>query len=88
MAGNDGYGRFRFGVPPKTRGDLAFVQHMVAVLNAAGRLGVVMPHGVLFRGAAEGKIRQGLLQEDLFEAVIGLAPNLFYGTASRRPSWC
>ena len=80
MAEHDGYGRFRFGVPPKTKGDLAFVQHMVAVLNAAGRLGVVMPHGVLFRGSAEGKIRQGLLQEDLFEAVIGLAPNLFYGT--------
>ena len=80
VAENDGYGRFRFGVPPKTKGDLAFVQHMVAVLNASGRLGVVMPHGVLFRGSAEGKIRQGLLQEDLFEAVIGLAPNLFYGT--------
>ena len=80
VAESDGYGRFRFGVPPKTKGDLAFVQHMVAVLNAGGRLGVVMPHGVLFRGSAEGKIRQGLLQEDLFEAVIGLAPNLFYGT--------
>ena len=80
VAENDGHGRFRFGVPPKTKGDLAFVQHMVAVLNASGRLGVVMPHGVLFRGSAEGKIRQGLLQEDLFEAVIGLAPNLFYGT--------
>ena len=80
VAENDGYGRFRFGVPPKTKGDLAFVQHMVAVLNATGRLGVVMPHGVLFRGSAEGKIRQGLLQEDLFEAVIGLAANLFYGT--------
>ena len=80
VAESDGYGRFRFGVPPRTKGDLAFVQHMVAVLNAAGRLGVVMPHGVLFRGSAEGKIRQGLLQEDLFEAVIGLAPNLFYGT--------
>ena len=80
VAESDGYGRFRFGVPPKTKGDLAFVQHMVAVLNAAGRLGVVMPHGVLFRGSAEGKIRQGLLQEDLFETVIGLAPNLFYGT--------
>ena len=76
----DGHGRFRFGLPPKTKGDLAFVQHMVAVLNAAGRLGVVMPHGVLFRGGAEGKIRQGMLSEDLFEAVIGLAPNLFYGT--------
>ena len=80
VAENDGYGRFRFGVPPKTEGDLAFVQHMVAVLNGAGRLGVVMPHGVLFRGSAEGRIRQGLLEEDLFEAVIGLAPNLFYGT--------
>ncbi len=80
VAESDGYGRFRFGVPPKTKGDLAFVQHMVAVLNDSARLGVVMPHGVLFRGAAEGKIRQGLLQEDLVEAVIGLAPNLFYGT--------
>ena len=80
VAESDGYGRFRFGVPPKTKADLAFVRHMVAVLNASGRLGVVMPHGVLFRGSAEGKIRQGLLQEDLFEAVIGLAPNLFYGT--------
>ena len=80
VAESDGYGRFRFGVPPRTKGDLAFVQHMVAVLNGSGRLGVVMPHGVLFRGAAEGKIRRGLLQDDLFEAVIGLAPNLFYGT--------
>ena len=61
-------------------GALAFVQHMVAVLNRRGRLGVVMPHGVLFRSGAEGKIRQGMLREDLFEAVIGLAPNLFYGT--------
>ena len=80
MAESDGYGRFRFGVPPKTKGDLAFVQHMVAVLNASGRLGVVMPHGPLFRGGAEGRIRRGLLEEDLFEAVIGLPPNLFYGT--------
>ena len=52
VAENDGYGRFRFGVPPKTKGDLAFVQHMEAVLNGTGRLGVVMPHGVLFRGSA------------------------------------
>ena len=80
LAESDGYGRFRFGLPPKTKGDFAFVQHMVAILNSSGRLGVVMPHGVLFRGAAEGKIRQGLLREDLFEAVIGLPPNLFYGT--------
>jgi len=80
VAEHDGYGRFRFGIPPKTKGDLAFVQHMVAVLNTTGQLGVVMPHGVLFRGAAEGEIRKGLLKEDLFEAVIGLPPNLFYGT--------
>ncbi len=75
VAENDGYGRFRFGVPPKTKGDLAFVQHMVAVLNTQGQLGVVMPHGVLFRGSSEGAIREKLLKEDLFEAVIGLPSN-------------
>ena len=80
VAENDPHGRFRFGIPPKTKGDLAFVQHMVATLNIHGRLGVVMPHGVLFRGAAEGQIRKGLLEEDLFEAVVGLPTNLFYGT--------
>jgi type I restriction enzyme M protein len=79
-AEGDGYGRFRFGIPPKTKGDLAFVQHMVATLNAQGKLGVVMPHGVLFRGASEGRIRQGLLEEDLIEVVVGLPANLFYGT--------
>ncbi len=79
-AGADAHGRFRFGLPPKTKGDLAFVQHMVATLNSHGKLGVVMPHGVLFRGASEGEIRRGLLQEDLIEAVIGLPTNLFYGT--------
>ena len=76
----DGYGRFRFGVPPKTKGDLAFVQHMISTLNDNGMLGVVMPHGVLFRGSSEAKIRRGILEEDLFETIIGLAPNLFYGT--------
>jgi type I restriction enzyme M protein len=80
IADNDAYGRFRFGIPPKTRGDLAFVQHMVAVLNRTGQLGVVMPHGVLFRGSSEGEIRKGLLKEDLVEAVIGVPSNLFFGT--------
>lgn len=80
VAENDSYGRFRFGIPPKTKGDLAFVQHMVAVLNKQGQLGVVMPHGVLFRGSSEGEIRKGFLKEDLIEAVIGLPTNLFYGT--------
>lgn len=79
-AEHDPYGRFEFGVPPKTKGDLAFVQHMVATANRTGMVGVVMPHGVLFRGAAEGEIRKGLLQRDFIEAVIGLPTNLFYGT--------
>ena len=76
----DSFGRFRFGIPPKTKGDLAFLQHMVATLNAKGRAAIVMPHGVLFRGSSEGTIRKGLLDEDLVEAVIGLPSNLFYGT--------
>jgi type I restriction enzyme M protein len=80
IAEHDPYGRFRFGVPPKTKGDLAFVQHMIATTNAGGMAGVVMPHGVLFRGSAEGEIRRGMLQEDLVEAVVGLPTNLFYGT--------
>jgi type I restriction enzyme M protein len=80
LAERDPYGRFRFGVPPKTKGDLAFVQHMVSTTNTNGMVGVVMPHGVLFRGAAEGEIRKGMLQEDLVEGVIGLPTNLFYGT--------
>jgi type I restriction enzyme M protein len=75
----DAYGRDRYGCPPKSYGDLAFVQHMVASLKEDGVCGVVLPHGVLFRGGAEGKIREGLIRNDLIEAVIGLAPNLFYG---------
>ncbi len=77
----DPYGRFRFGIPPKSKGDLAFVQHMIAILNGErGQLGVVMPHGVLFRGGSEAEIRRGFIKEDLLEAVLGLPPNLFYGT--------
>jgi len=79
-AENDGFGRFRYGIPPKTKGDFAFVEHMIAVLNTEGKLGVVVPHGVLFRGGAEGKIRTGILKEDIVEAIIGLPTNLFYGT--------
>ncbi|AUW93051.1 type I restriction endonuclease subunit M [Sulfobacillus thermotolerans] len=79
-AEHDPYGRFKYSLPPKSYGDLAFVQHMVATLNVTGRLGVVMPHGILFRGNSEQHIRQGLLEDDLIDAVIGLPPNLFYGT--------
>ncbi len=76
----DPYGRFPFGTPPKDAGDLAFVQHMIASLNAEGVMGVVMPHGVLFRGSSEKEIRRQILEADLLEAVIGLPPQLFYGT--------
>lgn len=79
-AENDPYGRFQYGIPPKNAGDYAFVQHMIASLKSSGAAGVVMPHGVLFRGGAEGKIRQGLLEADFLEAVVGLPSNLFYGT--------
>jgi type I restriction enzyme M protein len=79
-AEHDGYGRFRYGIPPKDAGDLAFVQHMIASLNQEGVMGVVVPHGVLFRGGQEGEIRKGILEDDLVEAVIGLPSGLFYGT--------
>ena len=79
-ASADEFGRFRFGLPPANAGDYAFVQHMLATLNHTGKAGVVLPHGILFRGGAEGKIRQGLVKEDLIEAIIGLPANLFYGT--------
>lgn len=75
----DKFGRDRYGCPPKSYADLAFVQHMIASLKQDGMLGVVLPHGILFRGGAEGRIREGLLKDDLIEAVIGLAPNLFFG---------
>lgn len=77
----DTYGRFQYGIPPKSYGDLAFVQHMIASLNSNGMAGVVMPHGILFRGGAEGKIRKAIIDQDLIEAVIGLPANLFYGTS-------
>jgi type I restriction enzyme M protein len=79
-AQHDSHRRFRFGTPPKGYGDYAFVQHMISTLNHKGRAGVVLPHGVLFRGGAEGKIRKGILEEDLLEAVIGLPNKLFFGT--------
>ncbi|WP_404400961.1 type I restriction-modification system subunit M [Idiomarina seosinensis] len=77
---NDPYGRNIAGVPPKGNGDMAWVQHMVKSINSTGRMTVVLPHGALFRKAAEGKIRKALLESDLLEAIIGLGPNIFYGT--------
>jgi len=77
---SDEYGRFKYGIPPRGYGDLAFVQHMISVLKHDGRMGVVLPHGILFRGGTEGKIRQGLLEDDLIEAIVGLPEKLFYNT--------
>lgn len=77
----DPYHRFHRGLPPKSKGDWAFITHMIETAReGTGKVGVVVPHGVLFRGAAEGKIRQKLIEENLLEAVIGLPANLFFGT--------
>ena len=77
---SDPYGRFQYGIPPRGYADLAFLQHMISVLNQNGKLGIVLPHGVLFRGGSEGKIRTGILKEDILEAVVGLPSKLFYNT--------
>jgi type I restriction enzyme M protein len=80
-ASSDRYNRFWRGTPPKSRGDYAFITHMVEVaLEVEGKVGVIVPHGVLFRGGAEGVIRQKLIEDNFLEAVIGLPPNLFFGT--------
>jgi type I restriction enzyme M protein len=81
IAAEDRYGRFYRGIPPKSKGDWAFISHMLATaLEGKGRVGVVVPHGVLFRGGQEGKIREAAIRENLLDAVIGLPANLFYGT--------
>lgn len=81
-AENDEYKRFTsYAIPPKTKGDYAFVLHMLASLAPHGRMGVVLPHGVLFRGSSEEKIRRKILENNLLDAVIGLPENLFYGTS-------
>jgi type I restriction enzyme M protein len=78
---SDPYGRKFAGMPPGKSGDYAWVQHMIKSMGPAkGRMAVVLPHGALFRMGKEGEIRQKILQMDLIEAVIGLGPNLFYGT--------
>ncbi|GGA50854.1 type I restriction-modification system subunit M [Dyella nitratireducens] len=80
-ADKDPYHRFRRGVPPRTKGDYAFILHMIETMKPkTGRMAVVVPHGVLFRGAAEGRIRQQLIDENLLDVVIGLPEKLFYGT--------
>lgn len=87
---SDPFGRFSYGVPPRGYADLAFAQHMLTSLKADGRMGIILPHGVLFRSGEEGRIREGLLfgtdatsggqPGDLIEAIVGLPPALFYNT--------
>ena len=80
-AESDKFSRFRRGIPPKTKGDYAFILHMIETMKPkTGRMAVVAPHGVLFRGSSEGKIRQKLVEEGLLDTVIGLPEKLFYGT--------
>ena len=80
-AKDDKYNRYHRGIPPKSRGDYAFIQHMIETSKEdTGKVGVIVPHGVLFRSGAEGRIREALIKENLLEAVIGLPENLFFGT--------
>ncbi|MET3851423.1 class I SAM-dependent DNA methyltransferase [Paenibacillus sp. OAE614] len=79
---NDPYGRNIFGVPPANNGDFAWIQHMIkSMAPKSGRMAVVLPQGVLFRGGKEGEIRQKLIETDMIECIIGLADNLFYGAS-------
>ena len=80
-APRDPHRRFHRGLPPKSKGDYAFITHMVeSALPRKGRVGVIAPHGVLFRGGSEGKIRKSFIEENLLDAVVGLPQNLFFGT--------
>lgn len=76
----DPYRRFEWGVAPSSKGDYAFVQHMLYSLAENGRMATILPHGVLFRSASEGKIRQQIIEMNLLDAVIGVPENLFFGT--------
>ncbi|MCQ2696516.1 type I restriction-modification system subunit M [Helicobacter pylori] len=78
---NDHFNRFEDGTPPEKNGDFAFLLHIIKSLNPTGKGAVILPHGVLFRGNAEGVIRKNLLLKGYIKGVIGLAPNLFYGTS-------
>jgi len=80
-AKKDRFKRYWRGVPPKSKGDYAFISHMIETMDSVqGRVGVVVPHGVLFRGSSEGRIRKQLIEENLLDGVIGLPANLFFGT--------
>ena len=77
---NDEYGRFAYGIPPARNGDYAFLLHLIASLKSRGKGAIILPHGVLFRGNREADIRKNLIRRGLIKGIIGLPPNLFYGT--------
>ena len=77
---NDLYGRFADGIPPAKNGDYAFLLHILASLKSSGKGAVILPHGVLFRGGAEGSIRTSIIRKGYIKGIIGLPANLFYGT--------
>ncbi|MBL1411087.1 type I restriction-modification system subunit M [Sphingobacterium faecale] len=77
---SDEFARFELGVPPEKNGDYAFLLHIIKSLKATGKAAVVLPHGVLFRGNAEGEIRKNILKKGYIKGIIGLPANLFYGT--------
>lgn len=76
----DEFGRFTWGVPPDKNGDYAFLLHIIKSLKSTGKGAVILPHGVLFRGNAESRIRQNLIKQGYIKGIIGLPANLFYGT--------
>ena len=77
---NDEFGRFEYGVPPAKNGDYAFLLHLISSLKSTGKGAIILPHGVLFRGKREAQIRRNLVRRGLIKGIIGLPPNLFYGT--------
>lgn len=77
---SDEFNRFALGVPPEKNGDYAFLLHIIQSLKSTGKAAVVLPHGVLFRGNAEGEIRKNILKKGYIKGIIGLPANLFYGT--------
>ena len=77
---DDEFGRFEYGIPPAKNGDYAFLLHTVKSLKSTGKAAVILPHGVLFRGNTEAAIRRNLIRQGYIKGVIGLPPNLFYGT--------
>ena len=78
---NDEFGRFEYGIPPAKNGDYAFLLHLIKSLKSKGKGAIILPHGVLFRGSKEADIRRNLIRRGLIKGIIGLPPNLFYGTS-------